>query len=162
MRISGGRLTAVILGTSLFLVAQGMGRLIIANFATSPSPAEVQARHTLHFWSHLLAGRVLQACPCTRQRSGWEYYKAWLHAQSPAQGALAGSGVPRSPMQAVRDLVWLLPRVSIAFVGNALVRRTLIVGFVWQMIGMGVGALILPALSRLSPTAGREHDDGAA
>ncbi len=108
-------------------VCAGTGRLVFASRATPPSPAQHQARETVHYWGHLAAGRALQLCPCTRRRAYWEYWQAHFHAHTPQQRALISTQVPHSPAAGIADVAvigWLGTRALLA---NPLARQTMAV-----------------------------------
>jgi plastocyanin len=68
----------------------------------SPDPAE-RARWVwergdhLHYAVHLVQGRILDVCPCTRRAAAAQYYYARFHAVTPRQRAAVAGGQPNSP-----------------------------------------------------------------
>ena len=50
----------------------------------------------LHYGVHLVAGRILDLCPCTRRAADAQYYYARFHAVTPRQQAVLKSSRPGS------------------------------------------------------------------
>jgi plastocyanin len=89
-----------------FLLLVGFGLLAFADFsmAGNGSPdARARAEWTLasgdhlHFAFHIVAGRILDICPCTRRAAGAQYYRAHFHALTPLQKAVANNTHPSTP-----------------------------------------------------------------
>jgi plastocyanin len=53
----------------------------------------------LHFAFHIMAGRVLDLCPCTRRAAGAQYFRAHFHALTPLQKTVADNSHPGTPAQ---------------------------------------------------------------
>ena len=53
----------------------------------------------LHYGIHLVAGRVLDLCPCSRNAAGAQYYYAKFHAITPRQKAVLANSKPSSPAE---------------------------------------------------------------
>jgi hypothetical protein len=106
-----------------------LGLLILADFATAerdhPDPRAriawaLRRGHHLHYAVHLIAGRLLDLCPCTRAAASTQYYRARFHAVTRRQRAVVAprpSGAPTDwaayaagPMAVARD--WIGDGVS--------------------------------------------------
>jgi hypothetical protein len=134
-------LWAVLLAAGLALLASaGIGRLIqVDQTAPYGSAEQRDAHHTLHYWGHLVIGRALQVCPCSRRQAYWEYYKARFHAATPRQRALITTQIPHSLPAAARDAVvvgWLgvnvvLADTAVRLLGVALLAAA-VSGAAWQ------------------------------
>jgi plastocyanin len=79
--------------------------LFYADYSTagngSPDPAAraqwaLDRGDHLHFATHVLAGRVLDLCPCTRRAAAAQYVYARFHAVTPRQKALIANSNPKS------------------------------------------------------------------
>jgi hypothetical protein len=106
-------------------ITAGIVRLVIVGQTAPPSPTQHQAHELAHYWAHLVAGRALQVCPCTRRRAYWQYWKAHFHAGTPQQRALVTTAVPHSGQAGLRDVVvvsWLGTRTLL---GNPLTLQTI-------------------------------------
>jgi plastocyanin len=96
------------LGVALVLGALSFVLLFVAdyNMAGNGSP-EPRARAAwaweygdhLHYAGHLVAGRVLDLCPCSRNAAGAQYYYAKFHAITSRQKAVVVNSKPSSPSE---------------------------------------------------------------
>jgi plastocyanin len=50
----------------------------------------------LHFAVHMIAGRVLDVCPCTRRAASVQYWRASYHVATPIEAALVLNARPSS------------------------------------------------------------------
>jgi hypothetical protein len=83
---------------------------------------DLQADNSAHYGVHLLLGRTLALCPCTRRLADAQYSRARFHARTKYQRALVTTARPRTVAAVVSDtfqlgissLQWLgghLPRL---------------------------------------------------
>jgi plastocyanin len=117
-----------VLGLAAFLVLFGLALLGLADFsmAGNGSP-EVRARAQwawehgdhLHYAVHILQGRALDLCPCTRRAADAQYYYAHFHAVTPHQAAVVSNIRPNNPAQWVAYAVGP-PRVVLDWVGDGI------------------------------------------
>jgi hypothetical protein len=75
--------------------------------ARYPALAALQTENSVHYGAHLLAGRTLALCPCTRGLAALQYSKATWHARTPYQRALVTTARPRTAWGMVSDTVKL-------------------------------------------------------
>ncbi|MDQ3811466.1 MAG: hypothetical protein M3336_14365 [Chloroflexota bacterium] len=82
--------------------------LFYADFETARTPstrprarAEWAVAHGdhLHFAGHVLLGRLLDLCPCTRGAASTQYAHARYHAVTPRQRTLLANTNPRTPAE---------------------------------------------------------------
>ena len=82
--------------------------LAAADFANAPPPhRDLTSRalwvwhhgNRVHFAVHILAGRVLDVCPCTRGAAHTQYYRALFHVLTARQHAVALNTRPSTPAQ---------------------------------------------------------------
>jgi len=87
------------------LAAIGLGLLFYADFSMAgngSSDRRAQAAWALehgdhlHFAGHLLAGRLLDVCPCTRRAAAAQYFYGRFHAVTPLQKSVIGNTNPHS------------------------------------------------------------------
>jgi plastocyanin len=83
-----------------------LGLLALADFAMAGNGSrDVGARAQwtwergdhLHYAVHLVAGRVLDLCPCTRRAAAAQYHYAHFHAVTPRQVAVINNVHPATP-----------------------------------------------------------------
>jgi plastocyanin len=106
--------TALGIGFAVFLGLFSLGLLGLADLsmAGNGSP-DVGARAQwawdrgdhLHYAVHILAGRVLDLCPCTRRAADAQYYYARFHAVTPRQRDVVSNTHPSSPAAFVAYVV---------------------------------------------------------
>jgi plastocyanin len=94
------------LGLVVLLGMLSVGLLGLADFsmAGNGSP-DMRARlqwawdsgDHLHYAGHLVAGRILDLCPCTRRAADAQYYYAHFHAITPRQRAVVNNTHPGNP-----------------------------------------------------------------
>jgi len=72
-----------------------------------PGLATLQTSDAVHYGVHLVAGRTLSLCPCTRDLAAEQYEKAMWHARTPHQWALLTIDRPRTPWEAITDALQL-------------------------------------------------------
>jgi hypothetical protein len=72
-----------------------------------PVIVALQAKNSVHYGVHLLAGRTLSLCPCTRGLAAVQYSKAAWHARNQHQRALVTTDRPHTVWEAVGDTVGL-------------------------------------------------------
>jgi hypothetical protein len=77
----------------------------VEDFLPAPVLAVLQTNDQLHYGVHLMLGRALGLCPCTRSLAAAQYSKATWHARTPRQMALVTSARPHTVESAVRDLI---------------------------------------------------------
>jgi plastocyanin len=53
----------------------------------------------LHFAGHIVVGRVLDLCPCTRRAAAAQYFYAKFHALTPRQKGVAANTNPHTPSE---------------------------------------------------------------
>jgi plastocyanin len=114
--------------TCLVLMAVGFGLLALADFSVagngSPDP-RARAAWTLasgdhlHFAFHIMVGRVLDVCPCTRRAADGQYYRAHFHALTPLQKTVAANTHPASAAEWA-NYVFGPVQVAFAWVGDGL------------------------------------------
>jgi hypothetical protein len=96
----------------------------------------------LHFATHLAAGRLLSACPCSRGRADLEYWKAARHAPSARERALVTTERPRRLPDAPRDADRLLRYGAWLTVHDPPTRRVLLLGAPAMALALGAVAAI--------------------
>jgi len=72
-----------------------------------PAVAALQTKNSVHYGAHLLAGRTLGLCPCTRGLAAVQYSKAMWHARTQHQRALITTDRPRTVWALVSDTLQL-------------------------------------------------------
>ena len=72
-----------------------------------PAVAVLQTKNAVHYDVHLLAGRTLSLCPCTRGLAAVQYSKAMWHARTQHQRALITTDRPRTVWALVSDTLQL-------------------------------------------------------
>jgi plastocyanin len=112
----------------MFLLGLSFGLLALADYTIagngSPNP-RARAAWTLasgdhlHFAFHIMVGRVLDICPCTRQAAGGQYYRAHFHALTPLQRAVAANTHPHTPAEWA-NYIFGPAGVAFAWVGDGL------------------------------------------
>ena len=99
------RATLALAGLAV-LSGVSLGLLALADFAMAGNGSrDVGARvqwtwdrgDHLHYAVHLIAGRVLDLCPCTRRAAATQYYYAHFHAITPRQIAVINNVHPATP-----------------------------------------------------------------
>jgi hypothetical protein len=72
----------------------------------------------LHYGVHLMAGRVLDICPCTRNAALTQYQRARFHAVTPRERVVLGAIRPKTPEEWLEYAVGPLD-VGLAWLGDA-------------------------------------------
>ncbi len=94
----GGRLVALVAVAPLALLS--VADLVEgANLFSSPTDGvrwTLEHGDHLHFAVHVLSGRLLDVCPCTREAARDHYQRAQRHARSPRQMAAVSQVRPHS------------------------------------------------------------------
>src|SRR5581483_7597903 len=85
-----------------------------------PALAALQANDAVHYGAHLVAGRTLSLCPCTRDLAAIQYSKALWHARTPHQRALLTTDRPHTAWGIVTDALQLSAS-SLRWIGGHLV-----------------------------------------
>lgn len=89
----------------MLLAAVGFSLLGLADFVMAGNGSSnsrerlswtIASGDHLHFAYHMVLGRILDLCPCTRNAAGTQYYRAHFHALTPHQRALAANTHPRT------------------------------------------------------------------
>lgn len=92
------------------LAVLALSALAVADFNDAPARyTTFRARVTwvletgnhLHFATHIVAGRVLDICPCTRAAADTEYWRARYHAVTPLEQRVGLRVMPRTPAEFV-------------------------------------------------------------
>jgi plastocyanin len=89
----------LILGFGLLTLADVVSRVNAGPSVSARVVAAVSNGDHLHYAFHVLAGRVLDICPCTRRAAAAQYYRATYHAITPRQRAVLAASPPRSADQ---------------------------------------------------------------
>jgi plastocyanin len=98
----------VVAAAACLFFSLGFGLLTLADVASPANRgpdlsgrvlAAISRGDHLHYAFHVLAGRVLDICPCTRRAAAAQYYRATYHAITPRQRAVIAASPPRSADQ---------------------------------------------------------------
>jgi hypothetical protein len=87
----------------------------------SQALTDLQANNSVHYDVHLLLGRTLALCPCTRRLADTQYSKATWHARTRHQKALVTTARPRTVAAVVSD-TFQLGVSSLQWLGGRLLR----------------------------------------
>jgi hypothetical protein len=89
------------------LAVPAVHTVVLQRTARYPALVAFQSENAVHYGAHLLAGRTLGLCPCTRGLAALQYSKAVWHARTPHQRALVTTKRPHTAWGMVSDAIQL-------------------------------------------------------